>query len=47
MKLYFNYLYNRWEVYTEKSVIRGGRVQPVFVSKDKDACIEYMRRVRS
>lgn len=44
MELVYNHIFNRWEVFGEKSVIRNGEKQPVFVSETADKAYEYMAR---
>lgn len=38
----FNTFYGRWEVFSNKSVIRNGELQPVFVSQSKRECELYV-----
>ena len=47
MRLVYNANFPRWEVYGNHPVIRGGKQQPVFVSKDRSACEEYIKRVEA
>lgn len=44
MELVYNHIFNRWEVFGEKSVVRNGEKQPVFVCADADKAYEYMAR---
>lgn len=44
MELVYNHIFNRWEVFSEKSVIRNGEKQPVFVSESADKAFEYIAR---
>lgn len=44
MELVYNHIFNRWEVFSEKSVIRNGEKQPVFVSVDANKAYEYIAR---
>lgn len=38
----YNSEFKRWEVYGEKSVIRNGEKQPLFVSADPAKALRYM-----
>lgn len=44
MELVYNHIFNRWEVFSEKSVKRNGEIQPVFVG-DYPACANYQNKV--
>lgn len=46
MEIIFNNEFMRWEVYSEKSVIRNKEKQPVFVSPLKIECEIYCQRVK-
>ena len=40
----YNTEFHRWEVYREgRNVIRGGEVQPVFVSECGQDCVHYVK----
>ena len=39
----YNTEFHRWEVYRENGVIRGGEVQPVFVSARGQDCVHYVK----
>lgn len=41
-RLTYNSEFKRWEVYGEKSVIRNGEKQPLFVSTDPAEALRYM-----
>ena len=43
----FNKKMLRWEVFSEKSVVRRGKKQPVFVSENFTDCVEYVEKVRA
>lgn len=47
MTLRYNTEFPRWEVYTEKPLIRGGEEQPVFVSADMLECAAYMENAKT
>ena len=44
MEIKFNTQFSRWEVYGEKSVIRGGELQPVFVSANHSKAEEFIKK---
>lgn len=44
--LKFNTEMHRFEVFTDKSVMRRGELQPVFVSTSFDACVAYVEKAR-
>ncbi len=41
MEIVFNNEFMRWEVFSDKSVIRNGERQPVYVSSEKIYCEIY------
>ena len=45
MDIKYNTEYGRWEVYGAHGVIRGGEVQPCFVSESEEDCAMYIKRV--
>ena len=46
MKIKFNEEFRRWEVYATHPVVRGGELQPAFVSADYKPCVAFLVRVR-
>ena len=47
MEIKFNKKLLRWEVFSEKSQTHRGKRQPVFVSENFTACVEYVEKVKA
>ena len=44
MEIKYNTRRHRWEVYGPRSVVRAGRLQPVFVAAQEESCRAYVRK---
>ena len=45
MEVKYNTEFKRWEVYSDKPIIRNKNPQPSFVSQDHEACRLYIMRM--